>query len=240
MIPFNKRATSRVRVSPTKARFAAILRLIRGTFYPYDVDDAAHHADGFLFGTDGRPPRWTHLSSEDPESPVQIKIRLGRTQPLTGRDYEALMSAQRDLAYGRVDYDPEKRIAQGAIFTQSSQCHLADLSCDGRRHLFDLRVRAWTNGSALPFLYEQLLCNHRQVNHTRAITHVNEKLVEVASEFSCRVHGTTESAGQAERTAHSPPRDGKQDTRELEPDSDTQNGFEQDCINCGTRGRDEL
>jgi len=125
--------------------------------------------------------------------------------------------------------DPEKRIAQGAIFTQS-----------GRRHLFDVRVRAWTTGSALHPLYEELLHIHERVNHTKAVTHVNEKLVEVASEFSCRVHRTTESAGQAERTAHSPPRDGKQDTRELEPDSDTQNGFEQDCINCGTRGRDEL
>ncbi|MGB2967460.1 MAG: hypothetical protein WBD18_02395 [Phycisphaerae bacterium] len=95
--------------APGHHRFAAILRLIRGTFYPYNVDDAGHHADGFLVGTDDRP-NWTHFSSEDTESPVQIKVRLGRTQPLTGRDYEALMSAQRDLAYGRVDYDPEERL----------------------------------------------------------------------------------------------------------------------------------
>ncbi|MGB2614896.1 MAG: hypothetical protein WBE06_09350, partial [Phycisphaerae bacterium] len=89
---------------PGHRRFAAILRLTRGAFYPYDTDEAGHHARGFIFGETDRP-HWTYLSAEDAESPVRIKVRLGRTQPLTGRDYEALMQAQRDLAYGRVDYD---------------------------------------------------------------------------------------------------------------------------------------
>jgi len=94
---------------PGHHRFAAILRLTRGTFYPYDADDSDHRATGFIFGKDERM-HWTHLSFEDTRSRVRIEVRLGRTQPLTGRDFEALMSAQRDLAYGRVDYDPEERL----------------------------------------------------------------------------------------------------------------------------------
>jgi len=110
---------------------------------------------------------------------------------------EKLLKAAAGLPFWAVSHiDPEKRIAQGAIFTQSGQCHLADLSCDGRRHLFDLSVRAWTTGSALHPLYEELLHIHDRVNHTRAVTHVNEKLVEVAGEFSCRVHGTEETGRQ--------------------------------------------
>ena len=93
---------------PGHHRFAAILRLTRGAFYPYDWDDAGHYADGFIFGTDDQP-HWAHLSSEDAESPVRIKVRLGHTPPLTGRDYEALMRAQRGLTYSKVDYDPQER-----------------------------------------------------------------------------------------------------------------------------------
>jgi hypothetical protein len=94
---------------PNHRRLAAILRLSRGDFHPYDSDDAGRHADGFIFGTDDRP-HWAHLASEDAESPVLIKVRLGRTPPLSGRDYEALMRVQRDLNYSKVDYDPEERL----------------------------------------------------------------------------------------------------------------------------------
>ena len=79
----------------------------------------------------------------------------------------------------------EDGIIMGVIYTQDGKCHLAQLSCDGRRHLIDLRAKTWTNGSALQSLYEQLLHNHGRVNHTRAITHVNEKLVEVAATALC-------------------------------------------------------
>jgi len=99
---------------------------------------------------------------------------------------EELLKAAAGLPFWAVLHtDPEKRIAQGTIFTQSSQCHLADLSCDGRRHLFDLKVRAWTNGFALLPLYEQLLRIHGNVNLTKAITHVNEKFVEFAATTFC-------------------------------------------------------
>jgi len=94
---------------PGHHRFAAILRLTRGAFYPYDTDDSQHHATGFIFDKDDRP-HFTHVSSEGPESPVLIKVRLGRTQPLTGRDYETLLRAQRDLTYSKVDHDPEERL----------------------------------------------------------------------------------------------------------------------------------
>lgn len=96
---------------PGHRHFSAILRLTRRAFYPYDSDDSEHHATGFLFGKDERPC-WTHLSSEDAESPVLIRVRLGRTPPLTGRDYEVLMRAQRDLTYSKIDHDPDEGLLE--------------------------------------------------------------------------------------------------------------------------------
>jgi len=109
MKPQPPKRTTQPEPDPGQRRFAAILRLTRGAFYCHGSDGSDHHATGLLFGKDERM-HWTHLSFEDTRFRVRIEVRLGRTQPLTGRDYEALMSAQRDLTYGRVDYDPEERL----------------------------------------------------------------------------------------------------------------------------------
>jgi len=90
-------------------RFSAILRLTRACFQPYDADPPNHHARGFLFGRDEQPYRAT-LSYDSDHCLVHLQVRLGRTPPLSGRDYEALMRVQRGLNYSKVDYDPEERL----------------------------------------------------------------------------------------------------------------------------------
>jgi len=98
--------------------------------------------------------------------------------------HQILAAASKSPFWSPSPFGPESRIVQGAIHTQDGRCHMARLSCDNRRHLFDLRVRAWTNGSPMPLLYEELLRAHAQTKHTRAICRVNENCVEFAATAS--------------------------------------------------------